>query len=111
MEPTFIITSPNSQFTEMAQSVSDDLNFKALIIEAVLDEALEKIKAARRGNDVSAIISRGGPAGLLKDALDIPVLVAEANDFDILPALVEASDLSPKIAFVLSAHSVIAALY
>lgn len=107
MEAAVIITSPSSQFTEMVRGVSKDLGFEAVIIEAVLDEALHKIQAACQKYDVSAIISRGGTASMLKEALDIPVLAAEANDFDILTALLEAADISPQIAFVLSADYVI----
>lgn len=107
MEPTVIITSPNSQFTEMVRGVSKDLGFEAVIIEAVLDEAVDKIQAACQKYDVSAVISRGGTASMLKEALDIPVLAAEANDFDILTALLEAADISPQIAFVISADYVI----
>lgn len=102
MEPTVIITSPNSQFTKMAREVSSELKFETLIIEAVLDEALEKIQAAGRQYDVSAVISRGGTAVMLKEVLDIPVLAAEANDFDILTALLKAADISSQIAYVLS---------
>ena len=103
MEPTVIITSPNNQFTKIAQDVSAELGFETVIIEAVLDEALEKIQAARRQHDVSAIISRGGTAVMLKEALDIPILAAEANDFDILTALLKAADITSQIAYVLSA--------
>ncbi|MDL2226738.1 sigma 54-interacting transcriptional regulator [Deltaproteobacteria bacterium OttesenSCG-928-M10] len=103
MEPTLIITSPNSQFTEVARSVSEELRFKAIIIEAVLEEAVELILAACRQHDVSAVISRGGTANMIRQVLDIPVLVAEANDFDILTALLDAAVVSPQIAYVLSA--------
>lgn len=103
MEPTLIITSPNSQFTDMARSVSEELRFKAIIIEAVLDQAVELILAACRQHEVSGVISRGGTANMIRQALDIPVLVAEANDFDILTALLDAAEVSPKIAYVLSA--------
>ncbi len=103
MSATFIITSPNSQFTQMARSVCDELQFQALIIEAVLEEAVETILAACRENDVSAIISRGGTANMIRGRLDIPVLVAEASDFDILMSLMEATVEAEEIAYVLSA--------
>ena len=103
MNPTFIITSPNPQFTEMALSVSEEFQFKAVIIEAVLEEAVQEILAACRAHDVSAIISRGGTAHMIRERLDIPVLVAEASDFDILTSLLDAAAVSEEIAYVLSA--------
>ncbi|UQZ88146.1 hypothetical protein C4J81_02525 [Deltaproteobacteria bacterium Smac51] len=103
MEPTFIITSPNTQFTEMARSVSEEMQFKAIIIEAVLEDAVERITVASRDNDVSAIISRGGTASMIREISSIPVLVAEANDFDILISLLDAAAISREVAYVLSA--------
>ena len=103
MNPTFIITSPNPQFTAMALSVSEEFQFQAVIIEAILEEAVEQILDACRAHEVSAIISRGGTAHMIRERLDIPVLVAEASDFDILTALLDASAISEDVAYVLSA--------
>ena len=103
MDPSFIITSPNSQFSQMARSVCEEFPFQALIIEAILEEAVEQVLTVCRKGEVSAIISRGGTAAMIKGRLDIPVLVAEASDFDILSSLMEATAISSKIAYVLSA--------
>ena len=96
MASTFIITSPTAQFTEMIRSVSNELNMHCIIIEAVLKNALEQTMVSCRENDVVAIISRGGTADMIREATDIPVLEAEANDFDILISLMDRPDDFPK---------------
>lgn len=103
MKSTFIITSPNSQFSKMAKSVSEELEFEAIIIEAILEEAVERCLELCRDNNIAAIISRGGTAAMLKNQVSAPVLVAEASDFDILVALLEAAEYSKKVAYILSA--------
>ncbi len=107
MASTFIITSPSVQFTEMVRSVSRELNIRCIIIEAVLKHALEETLSCCRENDVAAIISRGGTADMIRQATDIPVLEAEANDFDILISLMDAKTISKKIAYVQYAGEVI----
>ena len=102
MEPTFIITSPNSQFTQMVREISEEFHFKPVIVEAVLNEAVDRILEICRDHDVFAVISRGGTANMIKEVMDVPVLVAEANDFDILTSLLDATEVSSEIAYVLS---------
>ncbi|MGL4209382.1 MAG: sigma 54-interacting transcriptional regulator, partial [Candidatus Adiutrix sp.] len=103
MESIFIITSPNAQFTEMAHSVFEEFKLTTVIIEDVLEPAVDIILETSRKHDVSAIISRGGTAAMIREKLKIPVLVAEANDFDILTAFLAAMEVSSEIAYVLSA--------
>jgi Transcriptional regulator containing PAS, AAA-type ATPase, and DNA-binding domains len=103
MNSLFVITSPSRQFTQMARSVTWEMRFEAEIIEAVLDEAVEKVRAFIADKEVTAIITRGGTAQMLREAVDIPLLNARVNDFDVLSALKRASAYSPKIAYLLSA--------
>ena len=107
MASTLIITSPTSQFTEMIRSVSDELDFQCIIIEAVLKRARDKTLDCCRENDIAAIISRGGTAEMIRSVTDIPVLEAAANDFDILISLMDAMAISSRIAYVFYANDVI----
>lgn len=100
MESTFIITSPNPQFTEMAKSVSKELALDSIIIESILEDAVEQVLKCSREHDISAIISRGSTAAMIRKNTDIPVLVAEATSFDILISLMEAMKISNRIAYV-----------
>jgi transcriptional regulator with PAS, ATPase and Fis domain len=100
MTATFIITSPSAQFTEMTRSVSEELDFPCIIIESILEEAVNRIQELSATLDIAAVISRGGTANMIREKIKIPVLEAKANDFDVLSSLMEARNISRKIAYV-----------
>lgn len=98
-----IITSPHPQFTKVAQDVCQRMGVGATIIEAVLEQAAMEVELATRSNDIQVIISRGGTAQAIKARVDVPMVIAEANDFDVLRAFWQAKGLSNNIAFLSSA--------
>jgi Propionate catabolism activator len=76
MDSTFIITSPNSRYTEMVRSVSEELKFPCTILEAVLEDATVRTMEYCRNHDVAVIISRGGTASMIREKTNITVLVS-----------------------------------
>jgi PAS domain S-box-containing protein len=100
MSVKIIITSPHSQFTSLALATSKELGIEATIVEAVLEEAAQKVLEICNNNNVNVIVSRAGTALAISETISIPIITVEANDFDILTALMEARRYSDKIAYL-----------
>lgn len=101
MIPKFIITSPNSNFTEMVKTITKEVAFNDyILIEDAFDEALNKVLKLSKKYNISVIISRGVTAKMIQKNTDIPVLEAEATPFDIITSIIQAMKVSRKIAFI-----------
>lgn len=100
MTAQIIITTPLPQFTEIALNVSKELGIETIIVEGVLEDAAEQVVKICRDNNIVVIVSRGGTAAAIKKVVDVPVICAEANDFDILMALWEARKFSNHIGYL-----------
>jgi len=98
--PRVLITSPYPEFTKLTKNICKKLSVEPVIIEAVLEDAVRQVLDAVKKEDIEVVVSRGGTAAALKNMAPVPVITAEANDFDILQALWEAKKLSSKIAFL-----------
>lgn len=100
MSSKIIVTSPHPQFTELALNVSNNIGIEIKIVEAILDEAAERVAEICAKNDIAVIVSRGGTERAISKRVDVPVVSVEANDFDILIALWEARKYSESIAYL-----------
>jgi transcriptional regulator with PAS, ATPase and Fis domain len=104
LKPKILVTSPYPKFTELVNRVSQEKRLKVKIIEAVLEKAAELVCEEVNKVDYEVVVSRGGTAAAIRKAVDIPVVTAEFNDFDMLRALWEAKSYGGKIAFLNSAY-------
>ncbi len=95
-----VITSSYPEFTEMAHQVCAQLQVHGIVIEAVLEEAVEQVKTLLDTEQIEVVISRGGTAAALKNSLQVPVVTAEATDFDLLQAFWQAKKLGRRIGFI-----------
>ena len=98
------VTSPHPELTSVIHQVSSQYDEKPLVVEAVLEDAVDKVRRLLSRHRIEAIISRGGTAQLLKQALSVPVITAEATRFEILQALWRAKRLSTKMAYITYEH-------
>ena len=97
----FIITSPNPQFTKIIKDSSKELPFDSIIIvEAILEDAVDEVLRYVAKYDITAIISRGSTAAMIRERTNIPILYAEASSYDILLAIIEAMSISKEVAYV-----------
>jgi Propionate catabolism activator. len=102
--PKILVTSPYPQFTQLVKQVSKEQNLEVKIIEAVLEEAARLVQDEVRKNSYEVVVSRGGTAEAIKKIVDVPVVAAEFNDFDLLQALWRAKSLGNRIAYLGTAY-------
>jgi len=98
--PRVLITSPYPDFTKLTEDICRELSVEPVIIEAVLEDAVQKVLKITGRDEIEVVVSRGGTAAALKNNVSVPVITAEASDYDILQALWEAKNISSKIAFL-----------
>ncbi|TYO95248.1 PAS domain S-box-containing protein [Geothermobacter ehrlichii] len=84
--------------------VSREKKLKVTIIEGVLEDAARRVCEEVEKADYEVVVSRGGTAAAIRKVVDIPVVTAEFNDFDLLRALWEAKKQGGKIAYLNSAY-------
>ncbi len=104
MKPRILVTSPYPKFTELVLQVSREKKLKVKIIEGVLERAARLVSEEVEKADYEVVVSRGGTAAAIRKVVDIPVVTAEFNDFDLLRALWEAKKQGGKIAYLNSAY-------
>ncbi|MHB1653032.1 MAG: sigma 54-interacting transcriptional regulator [Desulfitobacteriaceae bacterium] len=91
MGAQILVTSPYPEMTNLILDVAKDLNVEIIVIEEILDNAARTVwEQVRNNGEIEVIISRGGTAEAIKEAVDLPVVIIEGTDFDILRALWEA---------------------
>ncbi|TEB12675.1 Propionate catabolism operon regulatory protein [Pelotomaculum sp. FP] len=101
MLPRIIITSPYPEFGIITESICRKLSVEPIIVGGVLEDAVRTVLDIAKKEDIEVVISRGGTANELMNFTEIPVIKAEADEFDVLLALWEAKKISPeKIAFL-----------
>lgn len=99
-----LVTSPYPQFTQLVKQVSREKQLEVKIIEALLEKAAELVYEEVHNAEYEVVVSRGGTAAAIRKVVDIPVVTAEFNDFDLLRALWKARDFGDKIAYLGSAY-------
>ena len=99
MNVKIAVTSSYTGFTTLCKQVSDQMTAPAVVVEAVLEEAVQKLHEVLKSHKIEVIISRGGTAETLRENFTIPVINADATDFDILQGLLIARKSNNKIGF------------
>jgi transcriptional regulator with PAS, ATPase and Fis domain len=102
--PKILVTSPYPQFTELVRQVAREQSLEVQIIEAVLEDAAQLVQEEVRKNRYEVVVSRGGTAEAIKKTVEVPVITAEFNDFDLLQALWRAKALGKRIAYLVTAY-------
>ena len=101
MLPKIMITSPYPEFAKKTMVICHQLSVKPTIIEAVLEDAVKAVLGVIKTEDVEVVVSRGATATALMNFTNIPVITAEADEFDVLKALLEAKKICKEnIAFL-----------
>jgi len=95
-----LLTSSYPEFTTMSEDIAKELDMEIIIVEAVLEDAAEQVAEICNQRDIAVIVSRGGTTQAIEQVVDIPLIAAEASDFDILKALWEAKKYSDRVGFL-----------
>jgi len=91
MGAQILVTSSYSEMTNLIREVAVDLNIEIIVIEEILDNAAKSVREKVQNNgEIEVIISRGGTAEAIKETIDIPVIIIEGTDFDLLRSMWEA---------------------
>src|SRR5512143_2854777 len=102
--PKILVTSPYPQFTGLVRQVAREQSLEVQIIEAVLEDAAQLVREEVRKNRYEVVVSRGGTAEAIKKTVEVPVITAEFNDFDLLQAFWRAKALGKRIAYLVTAY-------
>ncbi|HWJ02841.1 MAG TPA: PrpR N-terminal domain-containing protein, partial [Verrucomicrobiae bacterium] len=94
-----VVTSAYPELTHMVQEIAGELNVNVIVIEAVLEDALEQVEKVMGKHRVDVLVSRGGTAELLKQRFHLPVISAAPSEFDILLALAKAKEQNTQIGY------------
>lgn len=90
MKSNIVLISPGDpELTKLAKKIISEKGYKNI---AVIDEILENaITFAQKleGDNIDAIISRGATGSLIKAAVNIPVILINVNNFDLLKVFYE----------------------
>lgn len=98
MKERILVTSPFSEITDLIHQVAAQIGIKLIIIEEVLDGAAQAVRNIVKDKpDIDVIISRRGTADAIKEFINLPLVIIEATDFDILQALLEAKEVSSRM--------------
>ncbi len=102
MHASILVTSPYREVTGLIRQIAEELEIDIIVIEEILDNAAKVIKEMlKEQKGIEVIVSRGGTAEAIKEIVDLPVVIIEGTDFDILQALWEAKvSGARRIAFV-----------
>ncbi|MDI6813644.1 MAG: sigma 54-interacting transcriptional regulator [Desulfitobacteriaceae bacterium] len=102
MHASIVVTSPYREVTGLIKQIAEELEIDIIVIEEILDNAAKVIKEMlKEQKGIEVIVSRGGTAEAIKEIVDLPVVIIEGTDFDILQALWEAKvSGARRIAFV-----------
>ncbi len=104
LRPKILVTSPYPQFTQLVNQVARERQLDVKIIEALLEKAAKLVYEEVQSAEYEVVVSRGGTAAAIREVVDIPVVTAEFNDFDLLRALWQAKNFGDKIAYLGSAY-------
>lgn len=102
LHASIVVTSPYREVTGLIKQIAEELEIDIIVIEEILDNAAKVIKEMlKEQKGIEVIVSRGGTAEAIKEIVDLPVVIIEGTDFDILQALWEAKvSGARRIAFV-----------
>ncbi len=104
MKPKILVTSPYPEFTQLVKQVGRERQLEVKIIEALLEKAAGLVAEEIHKAEYEVVVSRGGTAAAIRAVVDVPVVTAEFNDFDLLRALWQARKFGDKIAYLGSAY-------
>lgn len=97
MPAEILFTTAYRELTDLTREIAREMGVEVLFLEAVLEEAVQGAKELLHKHPIKVIISRGVTAEALRKALDVPVVTAEATDFEILQSLWRAKSLGQSI--------------
>jgi propionate catabolism operon transcriptional regulator len=88
--------------SRIAEGLIDEFRERAQIqlIDVVLDEALERARAAERAQSADVIVTAGANATFLRSALQIPVVEVKVSGYDVMLALMRARTVSERVGVV-----------
>lgn len=103
MNKELLIVSVYPEFTQICTEVCAQMNIKPIIIEAVMNEALDKIHklVSNHATPPKVIIARGATSELIQQKYkEIIVLRAEPDGLDLLKSYIETKSTGKKTAFL-----------
>lgn len=100
---SMIVTTPYTEIKNLVNEAASELGIEIIVVEEILENAVGVVKEIvnKSSKKIEIIISRGGTAQSLRKEIELPLILIEWTDFDILQALWEVKDLTTnKIGFI-----------
>jgi propionate catabolism operon transcriptional regulator len=88
--------------SRLVHAVAQDFRDQAsiVVVDVVLDDALEKARQIETDMSADVIVTAGGNAVLLRNNIKIPVVSIKVGGFDVLLALLKARHITERIGMV-----------
>lgn len=99
MTGKIVVTSSYPELSCKVREIAKQLQMDILLIEAVLEDAVDQVEALLEKQMIDVLVSRGGTAELLKKKFALPLIDMDPSPFDILQALAKAKELSVNLAY------------
>ncbi|MFS0574034.1 sigma 54-interacting transcriptional regulator [Sporosarcina sp. 179-K 3D1 HS] len=100
MRPNIIMTAGYPEMAAMIKQVSDQLDFSVRVVEGVLREAAQEVKALTEEGGFEVIVSRAGTANEISKLVELPLVYSDTDYFDFVKAFIEAKKYGEKICFI-----------
>ena len=95
-----IVTSAYPELTAMVTEVAEELNIEVVILETVMEDAVEQVKKLLVKEQPLVLVSRGATVEMLRQTVSLPVVPLTPSEMDILQAIARAKERSRQIAFL-----------
>lgn len=95
-----IVTSAYPELTAMVTEVAAELKIEVLILETVLEDAMEQVGKLLVKEQPLVLVSRGATAEMLRGTFSLPVVPLTPSEMDVLQAITKAKERSRNIGFL-----------
>lgn len=95
-----IVTSAYPELTSMVTEVAENLKTEVIVLETVLEDAIEEVKKLLVKEQPLVLVSRGATAEMLRKTFSLPVILLTPSEMDVLQAIAQAKAWSTKIGYL-----------
>lgn len=95
-----IVTSAYPELTSMVMELAKELKMEVVVLETVLEDAVEEVRKLLVTEQPHVLVSRGATAEMLRQSFSLPVILLTPSEMDVLQAIAKAKERSMKIGYL-----------
>lgn len=94
------VVASYAEFEKFARDIANEMNEDIVVKVGNLEQGIQSALELMETNEVEVIIARGYTGDMIKKNIDIPVIVIENTNFDLIRALYQARQYGEKIVII-----------